>query len=131
MRLLLDTHMALWAIADSPQLPAKARALIADPANEVFVSAGSLWEIAIKHALKRSGRNAMPIGAAAARGFFSKAGYALLPMTPDHVCALEALAPIHGDPFDRILVAQASVEPMRLLTHDQRLGRYGAFVSCF
>ena len=128
MRLLLDTHIALWAIEDSPKLPRQARAIIAELDNDVYVSAASLWEIAIKHALRRRGRNAMPISAEEARRFFDAAGYAFLPMTIDHVCAVEQLPRLHADPFDRMLVAQALVEPMRLLTHDERIASYGKFV---
>ena len=128
MRLLLDTHIALWAIEDSRKLPRQARAIIAEPDNDVYVSAASLWEIAIKHGLRRRGRNAMPISAAEAREFFHAAGYGFLPMTIDHVCAVEQLPQLHADPFDRMLVAQALVEPMRLVTHDARIASYGNVV---
>ncbi len=122
MNLLLDTHVALWAIADSPALPAPARALIADPAHEVWVSAASVWEIAIKHSL---GRGDMPVSGEDALHYFSEAGYRLLPITPAHAAAVEALPRIHQDPFDRLLVAQARAEPLRLLTHDATVARYG------
>ena len=78
MRLLLDTHIALWAVADDRRLSAKARTLIVDPANEIVVSAASLWEIAIKHALARGAPNDMPISALEALGYFREAGYELL-----------------------------------------------------
>jgi len=128
MRILLDTHVALWAITDSRRLSPKSREVVADSANDLFISAATLWEIAIKHALKRRGRNAMTISAQGARKYFEQAGYALLSVTPDHVCGVEALPRIHVDPFDRILVAQAAAEPMRLLTQDSKLAEYGAFV---
>lgn len=121
MNLLLDTHMALWAITDSPRLPAKARKLIAAPENEVFVSAASVWEIAIKHGL---GRGDMPISGEVALGYFRAAGYRLLPVLPEHAAAVESLPPLHTDPFDRLLAAQAITEPLRLLTHDATLARY-------
>jgi PIN domain nuclease of toxin-antitoxin system len=124
VRLLLDTHISLWAVAADGRLPTKARQLIADRVNEVYVSAASLWEIAIKHALARGGPNDMPISAEAALGYFRDAGYALLDISPAHVVAVESLPPLHADPFDRILVAQALTVPLRLLTHDHRVARY-------
>jgi PIN domain nuclease of toxin-antitoxin system len=124
VRLLLDTHIALWAIADDPRLPTQAAELIADPDNEVLVSAASLWEIAIKHALARGGPNDMPISAQQALGYFRDAGYALLDIAPAHVVAVEQLPILHADPFDRILVGQALTVPLRLITHDTRLARY-------
>lgn len=123
MNLLLDTHVALWAIADSPALPAAGRALIADPGNEVWVSAVSVWEIAIKHAL---GRGDMPVSGEEALQWFGEAGYRLLSITPAHAAAVGALPPHHQDPFDRLLVAQARAEPLRLVTHDAAVARYGA-----
>jgi PIN domain nuclease of toxin-antitoxin system len=124
MRLLLDTHIALWAIADDVRLSERARSLIADPDNEVFVSVASLWEIGIKHPLARGGPNDMRISAGAALRDFRQAGYALLDISPAHVLAIEGLPRLHGDPFDRMLVAQALATPLRLLTHDARLARH-------
>jgi len=124
MRLLLDTHVALWAITDSALLPSFARDLIADPANEVMISAASIWEIAIKHALARRGPNAMPISATEALGYFSDSGYGLLSIMPQHARMVEELPPLHADPFDRMLVAQALSEPLRLLTHDTQVAAY-------
>lgn len=122
MRLLLDTHIALWAIADDPKLPAKARALIADAENTVAVSAASVWEIAIKHSLARA--NSMPLSGTQALKYFRAAGYDLLPVTAAHAAAVENLKPHHADPFDRILVAQALSEPLTLLTHDKQMAGY-------
>ncbi|HME26833.1 MAG TPA: type II toxin-antitoxin system VapC family toxin [Acetobacteraceae bacterium] len=124
MRLLLDTHIALWAIADDARLPAQAAELIVDPANEVLVSVASLWEIAIKHALARGGPNDMPISAREALGYFGAAGYELLNILPPHVVAIELLPRLHADPFDRLLIGQALSVPLRLTTHDDRLARY-------
>jgi PIN domain nuclease of toxin-antitoxin system len=123
MRLLLDTHVALWAIADSPAMPEEARLLILSAANDVYVSAASIWEIAIKHAL---GRRSMPVSARDAKEYFEEAGYLLLPVTAEHAVFVEDLPPHHRDPFDRLLVAQALSEPMRLVTHDRVIAKYGA-----
>ena len=120
MRLLLDTHIALWAIVDDPRLAGAARELIEAPSNDVAVSAASLWEIAIKHALRRGD---MPVSAADALGWFRAAGYVLLDITAEHAAAVETLPPIHADPFDRLLVAQARHEPLRLITHDATVAR--------
>jgi PIN domain nuclease of toxin-antitoxin system len=121
VRLLLDTHVALWAITDSPKLPAEARRVILAPVNDIYVSAVSIWEVSIKHGL---GRRQMPISGKQALDFFTEAGYGLLPVTPEHAALVETLAPHHTDPFDRMLVAQALAEPMRLLTHDMMVARY-------
>ena len=121
MRLLLDTHIALWALVDSPRLPSKARLLILAPDNEVVVSAASVWEIAIKHGLAKKN---MPVSGAEAKSWFTRAGYTLLPVTADHAALVEELPPHHADPFDRILVAQALDEPLRLVTHDPKVARY-------
>jgi len=121
VRLLLDTHIALWALVDSPRLPANARLLILAPDNEVVVSAASVWEIAIKHGLAKKN---MPVSGAEAKSWFTRAGYTLLPVTADHAALVEELPPHHADPFDRILVAQALDEPLRLVTHDPKVARY-------
>ena len=131
MNLLLDTHVALWAIGEPAHLPVTIRALIADPANEIFVSAASLWEIAIKHALARGGVGAMPLSAEVALTFFSGAGYAILSVSARHAVAVEKLPGLHGDPFDRLLVAQAFEEPLRLITHDAAVAAYGETIISF
>ena len=128
MRLLLDTHVALWAVSDDPRLSDIARKLIADRANEIFVSVATLWEISIKFGLGRDRVNAMPIGSDTARAYFLSAGYKLLDISSAHVQALQHLAPIHNDPFDRILLAQSYEMPLRFLTHDQVLPLYGDYV---
>ena len=124
MKVLLDTHIGLWAVVDDPKLPARARELITEPTNDVFVSVANLWEIAIKHALARGGANDMPISAEEALGYFREAGYMLLDIEPVHAVAVEGLPQLHADPFDRMLVAQALTVPLRLLTHDRRVARY-------
>ncbi|GAB4058205.1 type II toxin-antitoxin system VapC family toxin [Uliginosibacterium sediminicola] len=121
MNLLLDTHVALWAIADSPKLPHKARELIASPKTNVWISVASIWEIAIKHSL---GRGDMPVSGKDALRYFAESGYRSLSLEPEHAVAVEDLPAHHSDPFDRILIAQALVEPMRLMTHDALVARY-------
>ena len=121
MNLLLDTHVALWAITDSPKLPQKARELVESPKSAVWISAASVWEIAIKHAL---GRGDIPVSSQDAVRFFRESGYRFLPLEVEHAIAVGELPTHHQDPFDRILVAQALVEPMRLMTHDPMVARY-------
>ena len=121
MNLLLDTHVALWAITDHPKLSQSARDLILSPISTVWVSVASVWEIAIKHSL---GRGDMPVSSQDAVGYFIASGYRLLAIEPEHVVAVEALPAHHQDPFDRLLVAQALVEPMRLVTHDRFVALY-------
>lgn len=124
MNLLLDTHIALWAVADDERLPPRARDLISDAASDVFVSAASVWEIAIKHALARGGPNDMPVSGAEALGYFRDAGYGLVAISAADAAAVETLPRLHADPFDRLLIAQAVTVPFRLLTHDARVARY-------
>ncbi|MHB8742733.1 MAG: type II toxin-antitoxin system VapC family toxin [Sulfuricaulis sp.] len=121
MNLLLDTHVALWAITDSPKLLKKARELIESPKSSVWISAASIWEIAIKHALVRG---EMPVSSQDAVRYFRESGYRFLAVEVEHALAVGDLPPHHNDPFDRILVAQALVEPMRLMTHDPVVARY-------
>lgn len=124
MRLLLDTHVALWTLTDDPRLSKAARDLILDPANEVCISAVTLWEIAIKHGLDRQGLGAMPVGAHDAQVLFAAAGYSLIPITPEQAVIVETLPRIHADPFDRLLVAQGLTEGLVLLTHDAVVASY-------
>jgi PIN domain nuclease of toxin-antitoxin system len=121
MRLLLDTHIALWAITDSPRLAAQARSLILNPGNSVHISTASVWEITLKHML---GRGGMPVSGTQAAAHFQAAGYIELPIANAHVSMLETLPPHHANPFDRLLVAQALTEPLRLLTHDAIVSQY-------
>jgi PIN domain nuclease of toxin-antitoxin system len=129
MRLLLDTHVAIWAVAYSEKLPGNIRTLIADAQNEVFVSAISVWEIAIKRALGKASAPALP--AADAVSLFRASGFRSLDVTVAHALAVEELPLLHKDPFDRLLVAQALSEPMRLLTHDADVAQYGPTVIYF
>lgn len=128
MRLLLDTHVALWATLASRMLKPGERTLI-EGADQIFVSVASIWEIAIKHRLRRGRPDDMPIPGREALSVFKEAGYRVLPVFAEHAAAVDDLPPIHADPFDRILVAQALTEPMRLLTRDGRLRKYGALVT--
>ena len=123
-RILLDTHIALWAVTGSGRLSATARQLILD-AHEVQVSAASVWEIAITHAL---GRGDMPVSSEQALQAFRDSGYALLAIKPEHAVRVADLPAIHADPFDRLLIAQAVTEPLRLLTADTALLRYGEMI---
>jgi len=129
MRLLLDTHVALWAVRDSPRLSSGARSLIADPGNPVYVSVVTLWEIAIKFALRKGRPSDMPISSADAFSYFERAGYELLPVLPRHALAVADLPPARTDPFDRMLVAQARAEPLQLLTSDAGVAAYGGGIE--
>jgi PIN domain nuclease of toxin-antitoxin system len=120
-RTTLDTHIALWAIQDNPLLTPHARKIILSPANTVHVSTASAWEIGIKFSL---GRGDMPISSQEALAYLREAGYRILPIKPEHVIEVEHLAAHHKDPFDRLLIAQALTEPMRLLTHDSIVAAY-------
>lgn len=120
MRLLLDTHIAMWAVIDSDFLPEAAKARIF-AADEVCVSVASIWEIAIKHGL---GKGGMPVSADEAAQAFDDAGYLNLPIRREHALRLATLPPLHRDPFDRLLIAQALAEPLTLLTHDRLVARY-------
>ncbi len=122
MNLLLDTHIALWAVADDPKLSAKTRALLLEPQNVIWVSAASVWEIAIKYALQRGD---MPISGETAIHYFRASGYRILPIEAEHAAAVEALPMHHADPFDRLLIAQSRVGDMRLVSHDKNIASYG------
>jgi len=130
LKLLLDTQLLLWAAgsdgvaeigAGSGGLSAQAAALIDDPANELLFSAASLWEVAIKHGLGRADFRADP--RLLRRGLLDN-GYLELPITGAHALAVADLPPLHKDPFDRILIAQALVEGVTLLTADAVVAGY-------
>jgi PIN domain nuclease of toxin-antitoxin system len=121
MKLLLDTHLLLWAAGKPNRLSAAARKLIDNSASELLFSAASLWEVAIKRGLGRSDFQANP--RLLRRGLLDN-GYTELPILSEHVVAVESLPPIHKDPFDRLLVAQATVEGITLLTADPVVAEY-------
>ncbi|NKI95769.1 type II toxin-antitoxin system VapC family toxin [Rhizobacter sp. SG703] len=118
MRLLLDTHVFLWAVTGSSKLKAGSRRLM-ESADEVYVSAASIWEIAIKSRLGKLDADADELAAAIAAS-----GFVELPVRSVHAAATHRLPMHHDDPFDRLLVAQAMSEPLRLLSADAILGRY-------
>ena len=123
MKLLLDTHLLLWAAGNPDLLPAAARSLLDDPENELIFSSASLWEVAIKHGL---GRADFRVDARLLRRGLLDNGYGELPITSEHAVALDTLPSIHKDPFDRMLIAQAMVEGITLLTADTLVAQYPA-----
>ena len=127
MKLLLDTHLLLWAAGEPKRLPAVARKLINDSRNELLFSVASLWEIVIKRSLGRDDFRVEP--RVLRRGLLDN-GYAELAIGGEHALAVDSLQPIHKDPFDRLLVAQAQVESVTLLTADPLLGRYPGPIRC-
>ena len=121
MRLLLDTHLLLWAAANSKRLSREARELLEDAGNDVYYSAASIWEIAIKSSLRRKDfRIELPQLLSA----LPEMGLIELPITAVHAASVSSLPPIHRDPFDRLLIAQSLTEPLVLLTNDALLERY-------
>ena len=126
MRLLLDTHILLWSLADSPRLSANARALLADTGNECWVSAASLWEIAIKVML---GKYRLPFALAELEGAVDQSGYRVLDVSARHALAIERIHMPHADPFDRLLLAQCETETLRLLSADRLLKTSPAVVT--
>ena len=121
MKLLLDTHVLLRAAGAPGRLPRAAWALLEDEANELVFSAAGLWEVAIKQQL---GREDFRADARLLRRGLLDNGYAELPVTSAHAVALDLLPPLHKDPFGRMLIAQALVEGIMLLTADANLARY-------
>lgn len=121
MKLLLDTHLLLWAAGNPARLSAAARALIEESENDLFFSAASLWEIAIKRNL---GRDDFRVDPRVLRRSLLDNGYRELPITSEHAVAVDTLPSIHKDPFDRIITAQATVEGITLLTSDPLVAQY-------
>jgi PIN domain nuclease of toxin-antitoxin system len=121
VKLLLDTHLIVWAAGESSRLSEAAKGLMSDSGNELVFSAASVWEIAIKRAL---GRMEFQVDPRLLRRGLLDNGYCELPVRSDHAIAVGDLPPLHKDPFDRILIAQATVEGITLLTGDPRMAQY-------
>jgi len=121
VRLLLDTHLLLWAAASSKRLPREARELMEDDSNDVYYSAASIWEIAIKSSLRRKD---FRIDLPRLLATLPEMGLVELPITAAHAAGVTGLPPIHRDPFDRLLIAQSITEPLTLLTNDALLESY-------
>lgn len=130
MKLLLDTHVILWALSDSNYLPLDIKELICDENNEIYVSAVSLWEIAIKH--KKSPK-LMPYTAIQIRDYCQRAGYYFLSLNIDNISIYDKKDfNLHKDPFDHMLLAQSESNNMKLITHDKILADYNiGFVKTF
>lgn len=126
MKVLLDTHIILWALTDSDKLPPKARTTISDITNEIYYSLASVWEVAIKHLTPP---DRIPVSETELLNYCKQAEYSQLGITENHILKLSTLqrpenAPRHNDPFDRILIAQAKSENMIFLTHDSMIPYY-------
>jgi len=126
MKLLLDTHLLLWAANGFEYLPPVAQTLMSNPENELFFSVASLWEIVIKCGL---GREDLKVDPRILRRGLLDNGYSELPILSEHVVVIGNLPPIHKDPFDRLLVAQAIAEGITLLTADAHVARYPGSVQ--
>ena len=126
MKLLLDTHLLLWAAGESERLSVQARDLISDKKNTLLYSAASLWAITIKNGL---GRDDFQIDVQLLRQGLIDNEYIELPITSKHAIAIDCLPPIHKDPFDRILVAQTIIEGITLLTTDSLVAQYHGSVK--
>ena len=121
MRLLLDTHVLLWAVAESRKLSKATKKLLEDPDNEIWYSTASLWEISIKSSLRKPNFHIDP---EVVHGVLSETGFLELPIRGSHAVAVAKLPDVHRDPFDRMLAAQALTEPLVLLTNDEILSKY-------
>ena len=126
MKLLLDTHLAIWWQANHPRLPKRVTELVRDQAEVVFISRASLWEIAIKVSIGR-----LKMDVASFSRNVEQSGFAWLDISNEHIIRVASLPSFedHRDPFDRLLVAQSLSEPLLLLTADTKLGRYGSTVQ--
>ena len=125
MKVLLDTHIMLWAMTGDPRLSKVAREVIEDGRNELYFSVASLCEISLKHKIHG---DQMTVSARKAREAFAANGYLELPFVSSHAESMDDLPMLHRDPFDRMILAQAKGEGMKLLSHDNRFPAYGDFV---
>jgi PIN domain nuclease of toxin-antitoxin system len=121
VKLLADTHIIMWAAIAPDKLSTAAATALRDQSNQLFFSATTIWEVAIKKALNKKGFDTD--ARVLYRGLLD-AGYTELPVTSEHAVAVSSLPPIHKDPFDRILIAQATVEGITLLTSDRQVAKY-------
>lgn len=126
MKALLDTHIILWALTNDSRLPLKVKEIISQRDNEIWYSTASVWEVTVKH---MNHPEHMTISGRELSKYCQMAGYQMLPIQDRHVYMLETLqrvegAPIHKDPFDRIMIAQAKAEGMKFITHDSLLLDY-------
>ena len=126
MKVLIDTHIAIWAISDDPKLPEAARDILLDESNEIYYSTASIWEVVIKH---MAHPEKVIIDGDTLAQSCENTGFNVLPILNKHVFALKDLkypdnAPRHNDPFDRIMIAQAKIEGMKFLTHDALIPYY-------
>ena len=128
MRLLLDTHILLWRLAGSDRLPVDAITLIDDQSSAVYASAASVWEVTIKWSLRKGPPDDMPLSGRAFAAALGETGIEILPVTPGHAAGIDDLPAIDCDPFDRLLIATARSEQLRLMTRDSQLAAYGESV---
>ena len=125
VKILLDTHILIWMLMDSPFLSREARALLASPENEMYYSAVSIAEISIKHKVHPE---EMVLSGVEAAEVIPELGCMTLDFKPKHAATLDTLPLHHRDPFDRMLIAQAKAEGMRIMSHDRQFPQYGDFV---
>jgi PIN domain nuclease of toxin-antitoxin system len=121
MKVLLDSHLLVWSAAQTTKLPAETRVFLEDQNNMLFFSSASIWELSVKHAL---GKGDIPVHPRVLHHALQKQDFHELPLTSQHAFVLETLPLIHKDPFDRILIAQATCEGMLLLTSDETVAKY-------
>jgi PIN domain nuclease of toxin-antitoxin system len=126
MKLLLDTHAWLWILIEPQRIGPQTAALLAEPGHTFLLSVASVWELAIKHAAGRLSLPEPPLEYVRSRTRAD--GISILAMSVEHVCRAAALERHHTDPFDRVLVAQAEIEDLVIVTHDQHIPRYGVAV---
>jgi len=121
VKLLLDTHILLWTAGQPEKLTDSTRTLLTTPENSLFFSAASIWEIVIKLGL---GREDFKVDPYRLRKMLVVHGYTELPVTAEHALKVDSLPPLHKDPFDRLLIAQARAEGMLFLTGDASVAQY-------